>query len=566
GEADEAYAQIYLNGYDNTIQNEANIIREGTSSITIVAQSKLTGKKATAIFKLNNKTVPIAPTGTKLNNYKDNSVYAIDKQNGNGDIAGLNMTTASQNTIDNIKFSKESTFWVDNKNGGGTIVVPRGTSAKQIAELISQKQLSSNNTLQESAPMKAIQAVDGTNADGSKLSSEISYSYNHFYSKNRYVRGHDMDWGHANDLPGPDGSSEFWSQFNFANPIPYGINGPGVQDPNVMREYNNIFNGENGIDTKGIDSNSDSKAILRKDSTSNTSNQFVISDKHGTANSWFGGTKEDVENGSGHMLDTNNFDWSIKNSRSIPEVKRSEGTPYDGGSGIPYSAAKIGESDSKVAGAKVDSIADNSNVGKVKHLFEPKNYFKEAYDANHFVNNSPEIQDKNVDALSQKLANNGSFSNTSSEGQVKKSFTYETPASAWIYKSYNNPYSTVMSSAGAQTINGEKLEGDSSKGTTNSTIQPQTEFDHKNPNDPDPTDITERIDVGGGISRLVASDTSTDTYFYLGTYKYTGSDVVSAPISYKFQIDRDNDNPIGIDFNAGQGGTIFKYGAVGLDG
>ncbi|WP_287859774.1 hypothetical protein, partial [Lactobacillus sp.] len=59
GDADKGYAQLYVNGYDNVSQNEANIIRESTTSITLVAQSSLTGRKATAIYKLNNKTFNI---------------------------------------------------------------------------------------------------------------------------------------------------------------------------------------------------------------------------------------------------------------------------------------------------------------------------------------------------------------------------------------------------------------------------------------------------------------------------------------------------------------------------
>ncbi|MGL5900484.1 MAG: hypothetical protein ACRCZW_12645, partial [Lactobacillaceae bacterium] len=73
GDPDQSYAQLYVNGYDNTVQNAPNIIRETTTSITLVAQSKLTGRKATAIFKLNNKTFNELPEKVLLENDIDNS-------------------------------------------------------------------------------------------------------------------------------------------------------------------------------------------------------------------------------------------------------------------------------------------------------------------------------------------------------------------------------------------------------------------------------------------------------------------------------------------------------------
>ncbi|MGL5885248.1 MAG: hypothetical protein ACRCY2_04420, partial [Bombilactobacillus sp.] len=365
---EDAYAQIYINGYDNSVQNENNVIRESTSSITLVAQSKLSGKKATAIFKLNNKTLPVSPADTKLNNYRDDTIYALDGKNGNPDIAGLNMTTASAKTIDQIKLSRESTFWIDNKDGGGTIVVPRGTTAQQIAELIAQKKVAGNNTLNEIAPMKAVQAAttkeapEGSNQIAGTSKTWADVSYNHLYHGTKY---------NQNAPANPPGSSSSLSgEFNnYANSIVAGINGPenlGESRESQFREYNNVFNTKKGFNGIGDFS-------LRL-----TSNRE-------TTDAWFGGND--------HMIDTNKLftdgQFNPKSAQSLPNFEQSEGTPWDNDHSAKH-ARNMEDQDSKVAGT--NDPTKTTNVGKVKHLFKPSSYFKEAYDANHFVNNSPEIQ------------------------------------------------------------------------------------------------------------------------------------------------------------------------------
>ncbi|MGL5885196.1 MAG: immunoglobulin-like domain-containing protein, partial [Bombilactobacillus sp.] len=221
-----------------------------------------------------------------------------------------------------------------------------------------------------------------------------------------------------------------------------------------------------------------------------------------------------------------------------------------------------------------------TNVGKVKHLFKPSSYFKEAYDANHFVNNSPEIQNKNVADIAKQIANNGSFSNTSVAGQIKKSFSYEVPVNSWLYKSYNNPYSTVMSSSGAQTIDGKELSSDRS----NSTIQPQKVLDLNNPNNPDATLVSgdptkielsdnayvEKIPSNEAKFMKSGSDTNylkaTDRiYYYFGIYKNgTGNTIHPDPsrlddgLKIKFN---DINNTISI--LPGYFITGSKFGAIG---
>ncbi|BDR56846.1 immunoglobulin-like domain-containing protein [Xylocopilactobacillus apis] len=551
GNADDAYAQIYVNGYDNVAQNEANIIREATSSITIVAQSKTTGKKATAIFKLNNKTLPKGSDNSKLNNYIDGSVYALDNKNGNGDIAGLNMTTASRNSISGIKFSRDSTFWIDGKNGDGTIVVPRGTTAKEIAELISRKKITSNNSLRESAPMKAIQNADGTpiSSDGKK------HAYNHFYEQEE-LRG--SNGFHFSGEFVANGSTNLNNiDFNYANRIRYGINGPiqstALTAGKQYREYNNVFNSDQG-------------AV----STAGGFRHFTGDER--SANGWFGGTAS----GAGHMLDTNEMyagGWNNKSAHEIPNVEKSEGDPYSNtktdDSVDPATHMIVKGTDNQHV-AVIDGENPEkkyTNIGKVKHLFQPSSYFKEAYDANHFVTNSPSITDTNVDDIAKKIADNGSFNINDPSGVVKKSFTYEVPVSSWIYKSYNNPYSTIMSSAGAQTIDGQELLTN----RENSNLQPQEKLDLKDPNNDNPSDSQTTLSLGNGNNNGIVINTGkvpdikhptdrskdVDSYFYSGVF----SSLVPGNGELKFRVN-------GGDFKivAGTEGTLVKYGTVGTDG
>lgn len=318
GNPEDGYAQIYVNGYDNVAQSEANIIREATSSITIVAGSKGTGKKATAIFKLNNRTLPVGVSNSKLNNYVDDSVYALDSTSK--DVAGLNLTTASQNFINQLDFSKTPKFWVTGNDGSGTIVVPRGTTAKQIAELISKRQIAGNNTLDESAPMKAVQAAtapgepDAKNpiAGTNKKWEDVSYS--HFYEgtqKNKI--GSDevgVPWAN-NRLAG--GAVD--SRYNNALSVHSGIDGPESFNDNSTisgwetrlktkqyREYNNVFNTNEGIKTN------DSIELY----PGNTLSPVFITDPNNkpTTDGWFGGND--------HLIDTNklfnNGNWTTKSA------------------------------------------------------------------------------------------------------------------------------------------------------------------------------------------------------------------------------------------------------------
>ncbi|BDR59699.1 immunoglobulin-like domain-containing protein [Xylocopilactobacillus apicola] len=579
GDPNKAYAQIYVNGYDNVAQSEDNIIHEATTSITLVAQSSLTGRKATAIFKLNNKTVPRGVENTKLNNYVDNSVYANDSEGT--DIAGLNLTTAPQEFIDGIGFSHQPTFWIDGNDGGGTIVVPRGTTAKQIAELIAKKKVAGSNTLQESAPMKAVQgaAIPDTaegnkvivGSDGNKTLGQASYS--HFYEATQNT----LDGVNTIGVPWANGDGGSGSIYNNSAQVHSGIDGPenfhfgntgghnydsqkwSNKTTAQYREYNNVFNTNlGGEDSQSVNNHGGTGVYPIRLTDSN----------HPTKDGWFGG--------GGHSLDTNSLfnggNWSTKSAASIPDVRISEGTPDSEDNSL--TPARNMKSPSVKQVSKVAGVSDpksTTNVGKVKHLFKPSSYFKEAYDANHFVTNSPESQNTDVDAIAKEISDNGSFT----DGQIKKSFSYQAPVSSWIYKSYDNPYSTVMSSAGAQTIDGEALESDRS----NSTIQPQAVLDLDDPNNPDatldspsPTKIA--LTPGQGfvsqpITSLNGSGASwTPTYFYAATYKKQRNEA-NAPtedFNSKFTIKDGNDIRGNFVITAGDKGTLVKYGAVGTDG
>ena len=460
GDPDAAYAQLYLNGYDNVMQNESDIIREGTSSITIVAQSKITGRKATAIFKLNNKTLPHSPDNTKLNNYRDRTVYALDDKDGNPDIAGLNMTTTPQKVIDHLNFSKAVAFWADNKAGGGTIIVPRGTTAQEIAQLISQRKMTSNHTLTEIAPVKAIQAATtkGKSAGFKKIAGTdkkwADVSYSHYYVGTRYNIYQGRPAGNFNANP---------AGLNHTPAFSDSVNGPENYRPEKLtqyRELNNLFNDEGSSDLT-------------------TSNGIFETGSTPTRDAWFGGsTANDY-----HMIDTNQLFTAGKfdntSAKSLPNLIQSEGTPWDNDDSLPQAKNMKGQTN-KVAG--VSDPTKTTNIGKVQHLFQPSSYFKEAYDANHFVNNNPEIENKDVTAIAQEIAHNGSFSSPSSQGQIKKSFTYEAPVASWFYKSYNNPYSTVMSSAGGSTFDGKVINGN----WDNLTTSPQSYLDL---NDPENSDV-----------------------------------------------------------------------------
>ncbi|BDR57529.1 immunoglobulin-like domain-containing protein [Xylocopilactobacillus apis] len=498
GNADDAYAQIYVNGYDNVSQNAENIIREATSSITIVAQSKSTGKKATAVFKLNNKTLPKLADGSLLNNYIDGSMYALEKDNNGKDIAGLNLTTATKSEIDNIKFSKKSTFWADG-NGDGTIVVPRGTTAKQIADLIAKKKLDGNNSYRETAPMKAIQNADGTPLEG--ISG--THGYNHLIEN-----------------AGAGGSLSSYNN-NIVNGIFHSLKGPDG-DTGHFVESSNDFNGNN---------------------------------------QWFGGTINGSVRNAESMVDTNSIfiDWNSNKSASIiPNANISEANPF----GIDPYVLKIPDSMKPNKAFDVPNTAalDNdtnkkSNIGKVGHLFKPASFIKESYDANHFVNGDPEFKDSDSSKIAQSIVSNGSFSGTNSNASIKKSFTYEAPVNTWMYKSYNNPYSTVVSSQGA-----EKLNSDS---TTEDTITPQEAVDLADPNNDKPnlnSATTLKLNPGQAEVVYTGEKNGNKVYYYVGTYD-EGTDTLT--------IDLPNTAVGSItieDNDAYPYGALMKYGAVGTDG
>lgn len=553
----DGYVQIYFNGYDNTIQNEANIIREATSSITVMAQSKLTGRKATAIFKLNNCTLPFDAPNAKLNNYVDNSAYAQDQNSL--DVAGLNMTTATQSLIDRLQFSKNSTFWVKNKNGGGTIVVPRNTSAQEIAQLIAQKEFDTNNTLAGSAPMKAIQgasgsaALDANQPIGNKTLKEVSY--NHFYQREKSLPdGNNIGIGSPTANPfSSSGNTEVTpdkrSIYNYAPPIAYGGNGPFAFNDNQYREYNNVFNGKSGSLGQS-DLVYDYNGFKR-------SNVNYLTAPNQTTDGWFGG--------NGHAIDTNQLyqgNWHAKSALQIPDVSKSEGDPYQDDDSTNYQGAIYPQTKTKLAGVagKSDPRGQFTNVGKVKHLFSPSSYFKEAYDANHFVMNSPQLQNPQVAAIAREIANNGSFSDTSAQGQIKKSFTYDAPVSAFVYKSYNNPYSTVMSSAGAQTRDGAVL----AKDWSNSTIQPQAKLNLNDLNEEMPqAGHGDVIEIGQGQTTALKADNKPNevagTYFYCGTFANKKLEIKIPQTNQKVVLEALGDS-------SNNQGTLNKFGLIGTDG
>ncbi|BDR57487.1 hypothetical protein [Xylocopilactobacillus apis] len=520
-----------MNGYDNVSQNEANIIRESTSSITIVAQSKSTGKKATAIFKLNNKTLPKGADGMKLNNYVDNSVYALDNKNGNGEIAGLNMTTASQSTIDNLNFSKQSTFWASgtkNANakddGAGTIVVPRGTTAKQVAKLIADRKLDGNNSLRESAPMKAVQAA--------KMPA---------------------DAGADNEIAGAPTGSNTWKDVSMI--IFTKVQELLKQTVQVVTHYITLL-------TVLILELMVLITQLFLFSTINENREY--NGPFNSRNGWFGQSYNTTKMNT-RMIDTNElFDpsktgkFTNKSAASLPGVKQSEATPFDSDDVSLGHAKNMTDLKSKVAGVLDDNSEKATNVGKVTHLFQPSDYFKEAYDANHFVTNSPSLKDNNVDDIASKIANNGSFSGTDVNAQIKKSFTYETPVSAWLYKSYNNPYSTVVSSAGAKTVDGKTL--DETVSTANSTVQPQEYLDLSNPNNQEAKDDPKNIKLSENISPIFVGNYNPSTYEFDATPSGTNPVFFWAG-TFKKGLPSDSTNILTIDFNTMINGTS---GSVGL--
>ncbi|BDR55456.1 immunoglobulin-like domain-containing protein [Xylocopilactobacillus apis] len=604
GQADDAYAQIYVNGYDNVAQNEANIVREATSSITLVAQSKSTGKKATAIFKLNNKTMPEDIKESKLNNYVDGSVYAKDSDNGT-DIAGLNMTTSPQSTIDNIAFSKESTFWIDGKNGDGTVVVPRGTTAKQIADIIAKKQVKTNNTLEGSAPMKAVQAATGVNAkDGNKKIGKSTLgkvSYNHFYQREAEpVRLHHVPDNDGNDIRIGNSSinsdkPSVQSYYNYAPAVAYGPNGPfGFYDAQ-FREYNNVFNTDVGSKGTGDpESHNYDDVKVFGSANHHSPNYLTGQDNVPTKDGWFGGA---ASNADLHMIDTNvlfNGIWNTKSSKEIPNVDTSEGYPYD----VPGSKkddstdysnsiypdrTKTGAKLAGVEGEKApdfyptfptydaDPTKKFTDVGKVKHLFSPSSYFKESYDANHFAMNSPKIQASSSDEIAKEISNNGSFTDTSVNGEIKKSFTYEVPVESWVYKSYNNPYSTVMSSGGAQTRDGNPIESK----WENSTIQPQEAMNYGDTNEEFPKkDDPKTIPLTSDTTAKIVQKTGTGLeglYFYAGVYN---TRVSSGDPALKVRVpDPSGSGSTDPIFTltapggpANNQGILNKFGLIGTDG
>ncbi|BDR55511.1 immunoglobulin-like domain-containing protein [Xylocopilactobacillus apis] len=542
GDADDGYAQIYVNGYDNVAQNEANMIRETTSSITLVAQSKQTGKKATAIFKLNNKTLPKPIKNSKFNNYVDHSFYAMDGD-GVKNVAGLNMTTAPQSVIDSIKFKNNSTFWVEGADGAGTIVVPRGTTAKEIANLITKRKLASNNSFEETVPMKAVQAAKASGDAGAgnkivgteKTWHDVSYSHQYQETRSSHNSEHDKPNMGLSNL----GNDTLAGQYNHA-PALYGLNGPdqkGNDNFFQYREYNNVFNSKEGFN-RTIDD-------FDKDLVSSPSLYYKYKfpdvtgpKKNPTTDAWFGGGSRDL-----HMIDTNDLfknsyqaNTASKSADSIPNVEESEGTPYDQDPAASKNAENLKKSDGTPLDSNPAAIPGQkfsfgdvdapkkafpnkaTNVGKVKHLFQPSSYFKEAYDANHFVVNDPKIENNSYDEIVSQISNNGSFTN---DGKLQKSFSYDAPVSYWMYKSYNNPYSTVMSSGGASSIDGKKVEYDEVNHKSNSTIQPQEKLDLNNPDDPNPTqkEGSNIIDLKSETeAKLVEEDQNSKTYVFTGVY------------------------------------------------
>lgn len=455
GDPDQSYAQLYVNGYDNTVQNAPNIIRETTTSITLVAQSKLTGRKATAIFKLNNKTFNELPEQVLLENDIDNSPsfngqwgnsYNPDNKNLGDSTSGTfnqtkNLVTGLTNSQKLLLSNGGSSAWVDPQTGSGTIVVPRGTSATEIAKKIKQLGYKSNYNIANVAPMKAIHgdkyAKDGLPRKDDKARNEEN-SYNVTFG---------LD---ANE--------------NFSKLTPNSITATFPDPPeltgNITALSNNKFNAgqpQNNYfavadprlkpypeDDKGYVEDGGRADYTKKALTTNFSNSLLYNPLNTNRNDEYGFKKAN----SGENNYNNNTAATIPNQK---DTAYSDNKFFDKDSPLSYKIEDNGNQ-------KIKAEEANDELGNVVHAFEPSENGKlevnsktpfavrEAWDDTHAIFGTAPFTGLTEEQIKDKIANNGSFNNTAGD-QIKKSFTFNMPLNNTVMKSYRNPYSTVISTA-----------------------------------------------------------------------------------------------------------------------
>ncbi|BDR59698.1 immunoglobulin-like domain-containing protein [Xylocopilactobacillus apicola] len=494
GNPNEAYAQLYINGYDNVAQNEENIIHESTSSITLMAQSKITGRKATAVFKLNNKTFNVLPEKVLLENNIDSSPSSKGEWGtrnfpdsegsprlGDSTAGTFNQRTNLKNglTQDQQKLigSGGSTAWVDPDTGSGTIVVPRGTDAATIAKKIKALGYQSNFNISNVAPMKAIHGdnVAGTlatdknsyNASGVVGSgpSSVTFGDNSLSSLNPDLNATSI----SNDQFDGDGKAED-NYIGVADPrLTYDHTSNTITGANNLKsDFSNSllfnpFNTNNKDETgigKGGYNNDVAKKIPNQADTDSSKVDSVpgpaasVSDRDANfqgnlaskgLNFWPAYSNGNTIIPAGTTSVHNDANGS-QNNDTYGKSTYAFGGPTDAfGGGAGSVNLKVGDNNSGVDG----------QLGDVVHAFEPSSgvnetkspfMVREAWDDTHSIFGTAPFTGMSEETIKNQIANNGSFNNTSGD-EIKKSFTFTMPLNNTVLKSYRNPYSTVISTA-----------------------------------------------------------------------------------------------------------------------
>ncbi|BDR59695.1 immunoglobulin-like domain-containing protein [Xylocopilactobacillus apicola] len=508
GNPNEAYAQLYINGYDNVAQNEENIIHESTSSITLMAQSKITGRKATAVFKLNNKTFNVLPEKVLLENNIDSSPSSKGEWGtrnfpdsegsprlGDSTAGTFNQRTNLKNglTQDQQKLigSGGSTAWVDPDTGSGTIVVPRGTDAATIAKKIKALGYQSNFNISNVAPMKAIH---GDNVAGTLATDKNSYNASGVVGSGpSSVTFGDNSLSSLN----PDLNATSISNDNFkpadGTPVDNYI---GVADPrltydhtsntitganNLKSDFSNslLFNpfNTNNKDETGIGKGGYNNDVAKKipnqadalNGNTDTPTGASSTGRNQEFQGYLGNKSSDTPAGPNlHFWPAfgTNLDQTVASNSTNTIANGSQGKDAYGDSTYAFGGAPdaFGGGDSIFDPVPPTNtpmkVKDNNNgvdvkLGDVVHAFEPSSgvnktkspfMVREAWDDTHSIFGTAPFTGMSEETIKNQIANNGSFNNTSGD-EIKKSFTFTMPLNNTVLKSYRNPYSTVISTA-----------------------------------------------------------------------------------------------------------------------
>lgn len=466
GKSDDAYAQLYINGYDNTVQNAPNIIRETTTSITIVAQSKLIGRKATAIFKLNNKTFNNLPDEVLLENDLDSSPsfngvwghdnipsneakHDGDSTNGTFNQRG-NLVTGLTDAQKGLLSNGGSSAWIDPKTGSGTIVVPYGTSAAEIAKKIKQLGYKSNYNISNVAPMKAIHGDfygNGNPGTPAALSTDQnSYSVSSLGDQSNYhdlVSDHDAMYAAVADpRVEEDKTTTIGIKRNFSNSL---LKSP-FNTSTEVDQYDNETAGK--ILNQGLPSSSSGASHNR--------NEIIEETKDFPWPAYATNDSLQASEGAGysHSLNSEPVTSSSLVAQYNGQAPKGGLATYPFGGEEDFSHPVFGGFGGNKS-ENVDPKMANDALGNVVHVFEPSSGNKtaespfkvrEAWDDTHAIFGMAPFTGLTEDEIKNQIANNGSFDNTSG-AQLKKSFTFNMPLNNTVMKSYRNPYSTVISTA-----------------------------------------------------------------------------------------------------------------------